>query len=474
MSTKPLAVNARVRWLYGAGSLAYGIKDAGFAYFLLFFYNQALGLPGIYAGIAILIAMFCDAISDPLVGIWSDNTHSRWGRRHPFMYASALPAALTYFLLWNPPEQLDTFDLFLYLTCIAIAVRFFVTLYEVPSSAMVAELTDNYDERTRMLGYRYMMGWYGGLTINLAQWGVFMVAFGATSRTTYLVYGAVGACAMFLAIMVSAGGLHRYIPYLQRPSKRTSYRLPQMLRDLRETLSNRNFAALFFAGLFAAAGAGVATTFDTYIVTHFWGLTPMQWRWVIASLYVSALVPLFAAPLLTSRWDKKRSVMCVYTFQILFAGAPVILRLFGWFPDNDSPFLYPLIWAHAVVNVAMIVMFGVLQSSMLADVVEHSQMSTSRREEGLFFASRSFAQKATHGIGVLLAGTALDVISFPRKAAPGTVSEDTLWDLGLIYGPMLMVLYLLALGAISRYRISRRGHEERVEVLRTGQVPAAD
>ena len=112
-------------------------------------------------------------------------------------------------------------------------------------------------------------------------------------------------------------------------------------------------------------------------------------------------------------------------------------------------------------------MFGVIQSSMLADVVEHSQASTGRREEGLFFAARSFAQKATSGVGAFIAGLALDWIAFPRGATPGTVPDAVIWDLGFIYGPALMVFYVLALVSIGFYRISRQGHNQRVGELRT-------
>jgi Na+/melibiose symporter-like transporter len=466
MQERPV-VTTKVRWLYGVGSIAYGVKDNGFSYFLLFYYNQVLDLPGSYAGLAILIAMVFDAISDPLVGVWSDNTHSRLGRRHPFMYASALPVSFVYFFLWNPPVMSE-FMLFVYLTVACILVRFFITLYEIPSSAIVAELTADYDERTRLLSYRYMMGWYGGLGMAVLNWGVFMVLWGNDSETTFKVYGSVGAVLMFLAIMGSSIGLHKYIPYLQPPPQRDSYKILELLSDLKETLSNRNFAALFFAGLFAAVGAGVATNFDTYVVTHFWEFTPSQWRWVIMSLFVSALLPLFIAPMLTGRWDKKRSAMGIYAFQIVFAALPFFLRLLGWFPDNDSPWTYPLIWAHTVINVTVIVLFGIVQSSMLADIVEHSEISTGRREEGLFFASRSFAQKATSGVGAFIAGIALDLISFPRNVPQGQVDPDVVWDLGFIYGPALMLFYFLALGSISFYRITRTGHAGRVDQLSAG------
>lgn len=470
MSTARPEVTTRVRWLYGIGSAAYGVKDNGFSYFLLFYYNQVLDLPGTYAGLAILIAMLFDAISDPVVGVWSDNTHSRLGRRHPFMYASAVPVALCYLALWNPPD-LSEFMLFIYLTVSCVLVRFFITLYEIPSSAIVAELTDDYDERTRLLSYRYMMGWCGGLFMAMLNWGVFMVAFGTTSATTYQIYGSLGALIMLLAILGSSWGLHRYIPYLHAPPRRESYRFWNLLKDLRVTLANRNFLSLFLAGLFAAVGAGVATNFDTYIVTHFWEIPPDKWRWVICSLFLSALIPIVAAPYLTAKLDKKRAAMAIYGFQICFAALPFILRLSGYFPENDSSWLYPIIWAHTLINVVVIVMFGIVQSSMLADIVEHSQASTGRREEGLFFASRSFAQKATSGIGAFIAGIALDLISFPKGAAMGEVPADTVWDLGFIYGPVLMLFYFLALASISFYQITRRGHDDRVDRLRTDIPP---
>jgi Na+/melibiose symporter-like transporter len=89
---------------YGFGSIAYGIKDNAFAYFLLFVYVQIFGLAPELAGLAILVMLIFDAVSDPLIGYISDNTRSRWGRRHPFMYGSIIPVALTFFLIWDPPR----------------------------------------------------------------------------------------------------------------------------------------------------------------------------------------------------------------------------------------------------------------------------------------------------------------------------------------------------------------------------------
>ena len=84
---------------FGMGAAAFGIKNNGFDYFLLLFYGTVVGLEPGLVGLAILVALVFDALSDPLVGYWSDNTKSRWGRRHPFMYTAILPVSLSYFLL---------------------------------------------------------------------------------------------------------------------------------------------------------------------------------------------------------------------------------------------------------------------------------------------------------------------------------------------------------------------------------------
>src|SRR5262249_46873389 len=160
---------------YGFGSVAVGVKDQGFAAFLLFFYNQVLGAAPQMVGQAIAVALFVDAFADPLLGQISDHPRTPWGRRHPFMYAAALPVAIGYFFLWNPPHLAGA-QLFFYLVGVIIVVRTFITMYEIPSSALVAELTPDYNQRTSFLGFRYLFGWLGSLTMTLLAFGVFFVA----------------------------------------------------------------------------------------------------------------------------------------------------------------------------------------------------------------------------------------------------------------------------------------------------------
>jgi MFS family permease len=114
--------------LYGLGAVAFGVKDNGFSFFLLLYYNQVLGLPESWVGLGIMLALMADAVFDPVVGYLSDHLHSRWGRRHPFLYASAVPAAVAYWFLWNPPTGLSHESLLAYFLVVSVLVRVFVAV----------------------------------------------------------------------------------------------------------------------------------------------------------------------------------------------------------------------------------------------------------------------------------------------------------------------------------------------------------
>jgi Na+/melibiose symporter-like transporter len=136
MKSSGSALPFSTKFLYGFGSIAYGIKDNAFAYFLLFVYVQVFGLAPDLAGLAILIMLIFDAISDPLIGYLSDNTRSRWGRRHPFIYGSAIPGSTHVLPYLGSPAGISDQGLFWYLLLMGIGIRTTITLYEIPSTAL--------------------------------------------------------------------------------------------------------------------------------------------------------------------------------------------------------------------------------------------------------------------------------------------------------------------------------------------------
>lgn len=151
----------RLKLFHGLGSIAYGIKENGFATFLLLFYNQVVGIDAGLVGAAIMIALIADAFVDPVIGELTDRTNTRWGRRLPWLYAAPIPLALAWMMLWSPPEGSTAFVL-TWLIGWAIVVRSLVSMCEVPSVALVPELTSDYDERTVLMRYRFLLAGLAG------------------------------------------------------------------------------------------------------------------------------------------------------------------------------------------------------------------------------------------------------------------------------------------------------------------------
>ena len=138
---------------FGVGQAAEGLFGAAYGTFLIFYYNQVLGMSGSLAGAAVGIALVVDAFTDPLAGSLSDHWKSRYGRRHPFMYASIVPLAVSFYFLFNPLVT-SQFGLFIWLVVFSNATRTAMSLYHVPHIALGAEMSEDYDERSKLVGYR--------------------------------------------------------------------------------------------------------------------------------------------------------------------------------------------------------------------------------------------------------------------------------------------------------------------------------
>lgn len=466
---QPHRTSFLTRIAYGFGSVAYGVKDNGFGYFLLLFYGTVIGVDPGMVGLAIFIALMLDAVSDPVVGYVSDNWRSKWGRRHPFMYAAAIPVSISYFLLWNPPELSDG-QLFWYLLILAVLIRTFITFYETPSSSLLPELSQDYDERTKLQAWRLYFGWTGGNLMSVLMFGALLVAnekypVGTLNRDGYAAYGIISSVLIFLSIMISALGTHSEIKYLKPPPPQRKIGLGTIFREIFETLGERSFFALFLATLFGAVATGVSGALAFLMLTYFWGFSGSQiFLWTLL-VFISALIGLLVAPRVSKAIGKKRAVIVLGVIAYSMAPAPVLLRLLGWMPENGDPLLYPIVAAINTIDLSLIIALQAILYSMIADLVEQSELKTGRRSEGVFFAAVTFTRKATQGLGAFAAGIMLSLISFPQGAARGDVQPETLWKLGAFYAPSLLLLWTLMIVAVSFYRIDRQDHEQNLQRL---------
>jgi Na+/melibiose symporter-like transporter len=148
------AVSTPVKLAYGLGQLVEGVSTTVYGTFLFFLYTALLGLPGSLVGAATGIALVVDAVADPMLGSWSDNTRSRWGRRIPFMAIGAPIVALGIGLAFSPPHGLRTMALFAWLLAISLILRFAVSVFNLPFVALGAELSEDYAERSSIVAWR--------------------------------------------------------------------------------------------------------------------------------------------------------------------------------------------------------------------------------------------------------------------------------------------------------------------------------
>src|SRR5204863_9968094 len=130
---------------------------------------------------------------------------------------------------------------------------------------------------------------------------------------------------------------------------------------------------------------------------------------------------------------------------LAIGSAPIVLRLLDLFPANRSPALLPTLLVFNTVGLALFIMSSILTASMVADIVEDSELTTGRRSEGVFVAANSFVQKAVSGVGIFASSLLLGLIGFPSDAKPGAVDPLVVRRLGLAFAPALGVLYLIAI-----------------------------
>ncbi len=469
MSESGRRIRLGTKLAFGIGQLAEGIKNYGLSTFLLLYYNQVLGMSGSLAGLAIFVALLFDAVSDPVAGSVSDNWSSRWGRRHPFMYASALPLALGFYFLFAPPAGLGELGLFVWLTLFLVITRGAMTLYHVPHLALGAELSDDYEERTSIVAWRTVFGVLGQMVMVIVAFSFFFVdtpeRAGTLVAAAYPPFALTCGVLMALTIWGSALGTHDQIPYL-KPVTVAPGRLPlrgvliRVFRDLAEAVRSASFRWLFAGVLIVFVMVGVQSALNLYMGNYFWELDSGGLRWLTLATPVGFLLGAPFTRALNRRFDKKPSLVMGTAWYAVFQLSPPVLRLIGLFPGNDHTLLLPLLVGMSVAGGVGVVQAIVSAGSMMADIADEHELKTHRRQEGIFFGALAFSGKGASGLGNLIGGVGIDLIAFPVGAVPGEVDPAVLVRLGLLYGPVVMGFAAAAVWCYGHCGLTRNRHTE--------------
>ena len=455
------------RGVYSLGQLSEGVKTAAFGFFLLFYYNQVLGLSGTLAGAALFIALTFDAVTDPLVGSWSDFTRTKWGRRHPFMYASAIPFALSFFFLFAPPEGLGELGLFAWLTVFAVLTRAAMTLYYVPYLSLGAELTNEYDERTLLAALRNVFMLIGMFAVLI---GGNVLFFGETpdypngqlNPEAYVPFAL--ACVPFLLVGIwgSAIGTHGKIDGLNVPE--TSNRpnvLKGALQDVLLAFRIRAFGAVVIASTLFSVNQGMVQALHLYTATYFFELTSGQ----ITLLFTGAIIGIIVGSLLSRPMagivkEKRHLFMLGSLWYAIWTSSVIMLRLFELIPGNEDPIVAVMYISTGCISAIGLGVAIPMISSMVADITDEHERLHGNRQEGIYYAAASFVGKAVSGLGPIVAGFIVDLAGIQPGTAASEVPAEVIARFGWSAGPTVIVLTVLSVFAILFYNISRDRHAE--------------
>ncbi len=456
----------RVRTMFAFGQIPEGVQSTAFGFFLLFFYNQVLGLSGAYASAAIVIAQAIDAVIDPIVGNWSDRTRSAWGRRHPFMYAAALPFGLCFYLLFTPPAGLTETALFLWLVVFSTLTRATQSFYSIPHTAMTAELSMDYHERTLLSALRSLFGSVGTLMVFLIGLQLYFRGTaeypnGQLNPHAYPLFAATFAVVLVVGIWISAFGTHSQIPHLPQATIQPSrFSALQVLREAGQAFALSSFRVLVLTAVLWGMTMGMVSALSIYLGTLYFQfslqLIGLSFPASVLGGFIGAAL---ATPLARLVPEKKTLYMAGLVWYAVWNTGPIILSLLGLAPEPGDPRLFYLVMTANAVCSMGIGLLGVMLGSMIADITDEHEVRHGSRNEGIYYAAASFAAKAIGGFGIIISGVVVDLAGIQRNATVETISAESLTTLAIAMGPGVLGMIAITVAVASRYRLSRAEHQ---------------
>ena len=459
------------QFFYGFGSMAVGIKNNLLGTFLLIYYNQVLGLDALTVSLAFGLALIIDAVSDPIIGIWSDRTNSKLGRRHPFLYFSIIPFSFAYyFLIAGPaPGEVEQNELFWRLVFLLMILRISMTLFEVPRAALAPELSKDYDQRNTFAALSMMFGWVGGAGIDFIARYYWLDSF--VDFDGYQILAFWGGIGIFIGTAVTTIGTHKNIPDLYQPPPR-SLNLSTFIEETKETLSNRSWLVLFSSGIFYALLVGLETGVGTYYNEFLWQWKPKTiaaWSW-ITPICVIALT--LCAPMIAYGRNKKNITVGIFCATIIIGPLPIAFRLIdihygtNIMPANGSDALWYLLAAHGASMASLGALGFVFIGSMVMDITEQVEKKTGRREEGLLGTVSSFVHKVVGAGGVMISGLILSVSGFDNPdLADQLYGGEVINKFAFIHLLISVSIPIISTSLVLMYDIDKKQHNDHISDL---------
>ena len=448
-----VSFGTRIGW--GFGGVADNYIMNAFSLLGLLLYVDFFKMHPALAGVAMFIPRFFDAITDPIVGNISDNTRSRWGRRRPYMAWGAVLSAVILPLLWMPPAASTAGNVwyanmpFIWLTLIGSLYTLVYTLFVVPYTALGYELTNDYDERTRVLAWRMYLGLGAGL---LLPW---LYRFCTMNIFPNEVVGARWVCSG-VGIIILVTGLIPVFACKEREDVEKQETIG-IIPALKYTITNRPFLILLIAYLIIITGLFSAGNIGSFIGIFYICQGDKAFAGKLGGLagtlnMLAAYASMFLATSISVRFSKRAAMIAGLMFALIGG-------IISWWTMDPR-------WPYAQLIVAVITGLGyqgcwLMISSMIADVCDEDELKTGLRREGMFGAVAGFSQKTALAITQLGGGLLLVVAGFDSNVAntEGMPLETALMMKGLYVGFTVAAL-IIAIVIFCFYPISRSRAEE--------------
>lgn len=457
---------------FGLGMLANQMFPAALGIFMVVLV-QDLGFPGWMWGILFFLPRVFDSVTDPIMGFISDNTRSRWGRRHHYVFLGAIVMGISFIAMWQLQREDGITYNFIYFLCWSFVFYTGLTLFSIPYVAMGYEMSDDFHERTSIMA---VAQWIGQWAWVIAPWFWVVMYDPAwfpnadTATRTLAVW--VGVVCMGLAMVPAL-----FLPI--RSTKDDTSLVPltwanfgggmrEILNGFKEAFGSAPFRKLCFATFLIFNAFNTVAAFSFFIVVYhlFNGSTSAAWIWPTLFGSVGALITTFVV-IPTVAWMSKR--MGKKNAFMLSQGISIIGYVLLWFlmvPGKPWMFMFALPFFS----------FGIgglftLMMSMTADVCDLDELATGKRREGIFGAIYWWMVKFGFAIAGLLSGAIMSFVGFSPGAA--TQAAGAVDGLRLFYSGVPIMGTLLAMWIMRTYDLDeRRANEVHAELERRKQRAA--
>ena len=398
------AVRLREKIGYGLGDMGFNFYWANISAFLLIYYTDVFGISAAAAGTMMLVTKIVDAFTDPLMGAIADRTRSRFGKFRPYLLWLALPLAGAGVLTYSTPDLGETGKLvWAYGTYTLLMLVY--TAINIPYSALSGVITNDSQQRTTLISYRFIGGFSGGILVTyLTPKLVPLLGQGDDVlgwQLTMLVFGIAAALMFFITFLTTK---ERIAPLSLQPNA--------VRQDLTDLKNNKPWLVLFALALIIMvtitmrAGSGVYY-FKYYVVR------PDLVGEFLSSYMLALALGAAATPLMTRFIDKKR-------LMVLLMSLAGLLSISLYFVPADA---VGIIFA---LNLAIGFVLGPkspLAFSMYADTADYNEWRTGRRATAMTFAAATFSQKLGGAIASALIGWLLAAIGYVANEQQSSGSQ---------------------------------------------------